>query len=204
MKIILDLREKPNESDFADLNDLSEQLETCLSYRKHPIKHSSGENEGTHEGTDEDYVPLSASYPRNSPTQSRTPIYDAFMLAAGKELGSEEETLKSPLSRRSFGTQRRMVDNFASAAEELRRDIDSAQEMLEDEEAVAAIEYCRLLPLSNSNEAETGVRGRSGDAPIDEMLSIYRQKRDHEEKRLGRYFESGCDWVGEIPTSRLK
>jgi hypothetical protein len=144
MEIIIDLRE-PDQIQPADGNDCSERWDAYRLDKKQILPEKLIEDDETHRPKDTITAP---SLPSLS-LPSRTPIYDFFMLAAGKELSSEEKILRGPSPRRQFGTNKRLLKNFVSEAEELQQDIDLARTMLENEDAVAAIEYC-LQPTSKS------------------------------------------------------
>jgi hypothetical protein len=92
MKIVIDLR-APTESDCVDTSNLVRELETQSINREQNVSSDVRErNEGK-----ECYQSVQSSF------ISQTPIYDFFMRAAGKELGSEEEILRSHSPRRELG-----------------------------------------------------------------------------------------------------
>jgi hypothetical protein len=134
MQIIIDLRDPPSETDHPSLATDSDS-EAPPSYSKQTLRNFSGRNEDTNKSN----ISPSSSHHAWYPPPSQTPIYDFEMLSAGKEPGSEERILREGPPRRSFGRQKRLLQNFMSAAEELRQDIDRAWAMMLDEELCGAI-----------------------------------------------------------------
>jgi hypothetical protein len=114
MEIIIDVRE-PDQIQPADGNDCSERWDAYRLDKKQILPEKLIADDETHRPKDTITAP---SLPSLS-IPSRTPIYDFFMLAAGKELGSEEKILRGPSPRRQFGTNKRLLKNFVSEAEEL-------------------------------------------------------------------------------------
>lgn len=174
MKILIDLRE-PTQDDLGDGNDLngiSEQHEAYIFHEKQTLAGIPSD----HETTPGEKATRSTTRFDQSPTPSRTPIYDSFMLAAGKTLGFEEDILRGPSPRRTFGRNVRLLKNFVSEAEELQRDIDSARNLLEHEEAFAAIEYCRLLQQPNDLLGEGIVEEKTEDLLEDDKFRRDRRR----------------------------
>ena len=154
MKIVVDLRESASKTDVDNLVTLSESESSHQSYSIRTVEDSpgqDGQDRDTHEEKISLLVPTHACYP----VPSQTPIYDFEMLAAGKELGSEEKILMKPPPRRCFGRQKRLLENYISAAEELQQDIERAWSLILDEDLSGAIQYGRFVDGRKTQGEET-------------------------------------------------
>lgn len=194
MRIILDLFDSPDKNDFVDAAAIAECESTWEIIGEEQAENSFSEGEDRSEEAFQFSMPCHARYP----PPSQTPIYDFYMREAGKGIGDEEKVFRECPRRRSFGRQKRRLQNFMNAAEELRQDIDRAWKTMLEDDLWGTIEYYIVADEAKKNGEMTVARGSA-------VFEVDEEKRKEGEEKWRTWYEetdensTGTRYEGKNP-----